>query len=181
MEGVIVKPEMSHFTKDGVIFVDGTTLDPDVVILGTGYEMLKPFLTEGGELDVDVLAQDNSTIHDKLVSNTRYIFPLYKHILSLSPKYPTNALAFIGLPSAIANCPSDVAQSLFAAHAIINPSILPPRPVLLEELAVAEERVRAAGFHPYVIGHKMLNGTSSDYQDELIDFLKEKVCSDQYQ
>ncbi|KAF9568479.1 FAD/NAD(P)-binding domain-containing protein [Agrocybe pediades] len=172
--GVIVKPEISHFTEEGLIFVDGTKLDPDVVILGTGYEMLKPFLTEGGVLDVDLLARDNSTIYRGLVTNARYIFPLYRHILSLDPKYPTNALAFIGLPSAIANCPSDYAQSLFAAHAIVNPSILPQRHVLLQELALQEERVRAAGLHPYLNGHKMLNGTSSDYQDELIEFLKEK-------
>lgn len=175
MDGVLVKPEISHFTSEGVVFIDGTSLDPDVVLLGTGYQVLKPFLTQGGELKVNRSANDNSSVYESLVTNTRYIFPLYRHILSLNPRYPTNALAFIGLPSYIANCPSDYAQSLFTAHVISNPSLLPPRSVLLKELASYEENVRANGLDPYVNGHRMLNGTSSDYQDELVELLKQKV------
>ncbi|KAF8905493.1 hypothetical protein CPB84DRAFT_593986 [Gymnopilus junonius] len=180
VDGVPVKPEISHFTSEAVVFIDGTSLDPDVVLLGTGYQMLKPFLTEGGELKVDPSANDNSSIYESLVTNTRYIFPLYRHILSLNPRYPTNALAFIGLPSYIANCPSDYAQSLFTAHVISNPSLLPPRAVLLKELASYEENVRANGLDPYTNGHRMLNGTSSDYQDELVEFLKEKNAIPDY-
>ena len=138
--------------------------------------MLKPFLTDGGELTVNRSASDNSSVHSSLVTNTRYIFPLYRHILSLNPRYPTNALAFIGLPSYIANCPSDYAQGLFTAHVISNPSLLPPRAALLRELALYEEEVRANGLDPYVNGHRMLAGKSGDYQDDLIEFLKEKVC-----
>ncbi|KAF8971415.1 hypothetical protein BDZ97DRAFT_1786402 [Flammula alnicola] len=159
--GVHVKPEISHFTRAGVVFIDGTVVDPDVVLLGTGYELRKP--------------PGQFSINQELVTNLRYIFPLHRHILSLSPSYPTNALAFIGLPTAIANCPSDTAQSLFVAHVILNPSILPSRAALLRELAAYEENIRAEGFDPYINGHKMLDGTSSDYQDELVDFLKEKV------
>ncbi|KAH9487022.1 Flavin-containing monooxygenase FMO GS-OX3 [Psilocybe cubensis] len=171
LEGVIIKPEISHFTADEIVFVDGTTYSPDVVLLGTGYEQRKPFLTAGGELAVDPAARNNS---DKLVTNLKYIFPLYRHILSLSPSYPTNALAFIGLPTFIANCPSDIAQSLFAAHAIINPSILPSRQKLLKELEAYEAYVRANGRDPYINGHQMLTKIeSSDYQDELVEFLKD--------
>ncbi|KDR84895.1 hypothetical protein GALMADRAFT_51787 [Galerina marginata CBS 339.88] len=173
VDGVVTKPEISHFVPEGVVFVDGSIVDPDVVLLGTGYEMRKPFLSDSGELKVDSSARDNSSVQETLATNLRYLFPLYRHILSLSPRYPTNALAFIGLPSYIANCPSDIAQSVFVAHVISEPSILPSRAVLLGELASYEETVRAAGLDPYINGHRMLNGTSSDYQDELLDFLKQ--------
>ena len=173
--GAIIKPEISHFTPEGVVFADGSVADPDVVLLGTGYLQKKSFLEDPGFLRVDPSASTNASVLDALVTNTRYIFPLYRHILSLDPRYPPTALAFIGLPTAIANCPSDIAQSLFAAHVIANPGILPPRAQLLHELAEYEDTVRARGLDPYINGHKMLNGKSSDYQDELVDFLLEKV------
>lgn len=177
INGVELKPEISHFTENGVVFVDGTSIDPDVVLLGTGYELRKPFLERTGELHADPSAHDNSSISEGgLYTNLRYVFPLHRHILSLSASYPTNALAFIGLPTYIPNCPSDVAQSLFAAHAIVNPSIFPSRDELLQELAAYDEHLRSLGLDPYTNGHRMLLGTGpSDYQDELVDFLKEKV------
>lgn len=110
-----------------------------------------------------------------LATNSRYIFPLYKHILSLCTSYPPIALSFIGLPSGIANCPSDYAQSLFVTHAILNPAILPSRQDMLVELAAQEQKIRDNKLDPYEIGHKLLQGTSNDYQDDLVDFLKEKV------
>lgn len=168
-----VKPDISHFNSSGIVFVDGTSIDPDVVLLGTGYEQRKPFLIEGDELTVDTSARNHS---EKLVTNLKYIFPLYRHILSLSSSYPTNALAFIGLPTFIANCPSDIAQSMFAAHAIVNPAILPERRILLQELATYESHVRAQGRDPYKNGHEMLTKVeASDYQDNLIQFLKDAV------
>ncbi|KDR68385.1 hypothetical protein GALMADRAFT_104945 [Galerina marginata CBS 339.88] len=173
-DGVIVKPDISHFTEAGVVFVDGTILDPDVILLGTGYEMQKPLLSEGGELSFDPTAKDNSSVRGTLVTNGHYIFPLHRHIFSLSPRYPPNALAFIGLLSFIASCPSDIAQSLFAAHAILDPSILPPRHLLLEELASYEDKARRQGLDPYLKGPIMLNNTSNDYQDELVEYLKQK-------
>ncbi|TFK41252.1 hypothetical protein BDQ12DRAFT_626589 [Crucibulum laeve] len=173
-EHVEVKPEISHFTADGVVFRDGSLVQVDSVLLGTGYELRKPFLDEGRAITTDPSAHSNSSATDGLVTNLRYIFPLHKHILSLCPSYPTNALAFLGLPTVIANCPSDIAQSLFALHAILHPEIFPSREELLKELAAYEQHVRQEGFDPYVIGHRQLNGTSSDYQDDLVDFLKRK-------
>lgn len=177
IDGVIIKPEITHFTEDGIVFLDGTSVDPDVVLLGTGYELRKPFLERGGELRADPSAHDNSSVADGgLFTNLDYIFPLHRHILSLNSAYPTNALAFIGLPSYIPNCPSDIAQSLFAAHAILNPAIIPSRPDLLRELAAYDERLRSLGLDPYTNGHRMLNGGGpSDYQDELVDFLQDTV------
>ncbi|KAJ3514233.1 hypothetical protein NLJ89_g2488 [Agrocybe chaxingu] len=170
-----IKPEIHHFSATGVVFVDGTFVNPDVVLLATGYEHRKPFLEETGLLQIDRSARDNSSSTNGLVSNTRYIFPLHQHILSLSPEYPTNALAFVGLPSAIPNCASDLAQSLFATYAIAHPEILPSRSEMLAELARHEDEVRSLGYDPYTVGHRMLTfDMSSGYQDDLVDFLKKK-------
>ncbi|KAF8168196.1 hypothetical protein B0H34DRAFT_779609 [Crassisporium funariophilum] len=174
VNGVQVKPEILHFSSRGVVFKDNSILDPDIVLLGTGYELQKPFLYAGNAIISDPSARDNSSVNKALVTNSRYIFPLYRHILSLDPSYPTNALAFIGLPTSIANCPSDIAQSLFVANVIRDPTLLPPRPALLSELAAYEESLWNRGYDPYVIGHRMLNGTPSDYQDDLVDFLKDR-------
>ncbi|KAG5653578.1 hypothetical protein H0H81_012085 [Sphagnurus paluster] len=170
-DGAVQKPDISHFTAAGVVFRDGTTLKVDAVLLGTGYEIRKPFLERGGVLVTDPHSRAHA---DKLATNTRYVYPLHQHLLSLSPAHPTNALAFIGLPSAIANCPSDIAQSLFVAHAILNGTLLPPRDELLRELARREEGLRRAGYDPYRQGHMLPVNTSSDYQDELVAFLKER-------
>ncbi|TFK30352.1 FAD/NAD(P)-binding domain-containing protein [Coprinopsis marcescibilis] len=175
-DDVVTKPDISHFTPNSVVFADGTEVgDVDSVLVATGYEQRKPFLESGGALTVDPSAHSNSSSTGRggtLVTNLRYIFPLHQHIFSLSPEYPVNALAFIGLPTRIANCPSDFAQGLFVAHAIANGSILPGREELLGELALREEKVRKYGYDPYTVGHEMVNGTSSDYQDELVDFLQ---------
>lgn len=180
-DNVVIKPGISHFTKDGVHFVDGSELaDVNSVLLATGYQQRKPFLESGGALLYDPSAHSNSSSSSrggKLVTNSYYIFPLHQHIFSLSPEYPVNALAFVGLPTRIANCPSDFAQGLFVAQIIDKPWILPPREELLEELAQREDNTRRTGLDPYVIGHAMLpdRASSSDYQDELVDFLKQKV------
>lgn len=175
-EGAVPKPDISHFTAEGVVFSDGSLLDVDAVLLATGYEIRKPFLEEGGVLVTDREARSSDSYPDQLVTNTRYIFPLHQHIFSLSPSYPVNALAFIGLPSAIANCPSDIAQSLFVAHVILNATLLPSRNELLRHLAEQEDGLRKAGYDPYNIGHRLPTNTSSDYQDELVDYLKDQVC-----
>ena len=156
------------------MFRDGTNSDADSVLLGTGYELRIPFLDEGNTLVTDPSAHSNVTHARGLVTNLRYLFPLHKHVLSLSPSYPPNALAFIGLPIFVANCPSDIAQSLFAAHAIVNPNLLPPRNELLAELAIYEQELREKGYDPYYVGHRLLDGSSSDYQDDLVRYLKKQ-------
>lgn len=172
---IIIKPEISHFTDDAIIFIDGTSAsDVDTILLGTGYELRLPFLAQGHAVRVDPEAQSNETYTQGLVTNLRYVFPLDKHIMSLCPHYPTNALAFIGLPIYVSNCPSDIAQSLYAVHSIVNSSLLPPRNELLRQLAAEEDRLRSLGYDPYHVGHRILpvNGSAWDYQDELVGFLK---------
>lgn len=176
LEGVQWKPDISHFTTDAVVYRDGTTSHVDTVLLGTGYEIRKPFLDAGNVLVTNRSANSNESFNaTRLITNTHYLFPLHQHIFSLSCTYPLNALAFIGLPSAIANCPSDIAQALYVTHAIVNSTLLPSRTQLLEELAEHEDKLRGDGYDPYSVGHILPAGTASDYQDELISYLQNKV------
>ena len=172
----IIKPGISHFTPQGVVFADGTTADDvDSLLLGTGYQVREPFLERGDSLGIIPSARSNQTYTEGLVSNLRYLFPVFKHVLSLSPRYPTNVLSFIGLPSYVANCPSDIAQSIFVVHSIANSSILPSREELLQQLLADEDHLRSLGFDPYQTGHKLLpisNGTQWDYQDDLVEYVK---------
>ncbi|KAI0642999.1 FAD/NAD-P-binding domain-containing protein [Trametes meyenii] len=175
---VIPKPRISHFTNDSIVFEDGTSLeDVDSLILGTGYEFRVPLLSKS---DTPILAVDpdttfNSTTAPTLISNLRYIFPLYRHIFSLAPGLPATALAFIGLPVLVANCPSDIAQSLLVAHALADPSILPNRAGALADLVAREETLRGEGLDPYYVGHRLISPseTDHDYQDSLVEYLKD--------
>ncbi|EGN95030.1 hypothetical protein SERLA73DRAFT_77046 [Serpula lacrymans var. lacrymans S7.3] len=172
-DSLVVKPEISHFTSTAIVFVDGSAVsDVDVIIFGTGYDLRIPFLEEGNELAVKPNAHSNKTYRKGLVTNLRYLFPLHQHVFSLSPYYPTNALSFIGLPILVANCPSDAAQSIYVAHAIANASLLPDREDLLRELADIEEDLYSRGYDPYYIGHRMVEGSTFDYQDNLITYLQ---------
>lgn len=174
--GVIAKPAISHFTPNAVVFSDGSSSsDVDSLLLGTGYDLRLPFLEHGNSLVIDPSAESNETYSEGLVTNLRYLFPIYKHVLSLCPYYPTNALSFIGLPIYVSNCPNDAAQSVLVVHSIVNASILPAREELLEELASDEEKLRSLGYDPYNVGHRILpleNGTAHDYADELVGNVK---------
>ncbi|KAM6501917.1 hypothetical protein JOM56_001894 [Amanita muscaria] len=171
---VIRKPEIAHFMKDSVVFVDKTEINVDSVLLASGYEMRKPFLEAGNVLLIKPTVHSGESFTTTLISNTKYIFPLYRHIFSLSPQYPTTALSFIGLPAVIPR-PSDIAQAIFTAHALRNTSVLPSRDQMLQELAEHEQKSRDEGFDPYIKGHDMPDNTRScDYQDELLDYLKER-------
>lgn len=172
---------ISHFTKDAVVLQNGTTLTAiDSVIFATGYQFLLPFLSRSPSPDIPVaLTVSPSTNYTSdtapsLQTNTRYIYPLHQHIFSLSPTHPPAALAFVGLPVLIANCPSDIAQSMLIAHTIANASVLPERKELLSQLLEREESLRQRGYDPYIAGHKMVGGDddAQDYQNELVRFLK---------
>ncbi|KIP05566.1 hypothetical protein PHLGIDRAFT_25039 [Phlebiopsis gigantea 11061_1 CR5-6] len=182
---VTVKPPISHFTNTSVVFTDGTALtDVDSLILATGYQFLAPFLVHypknsGVSSPALIHSPDssvNSTTAQSLTTNTRYIYPLYEHIFSLSPAFPPTALAFVGLPVLIANCPSDRAQALFISHAIADPSVLPSRGEMLDALVLREENLRERGYDPYYYGHKMVGGDSEAqaYQNALVRYLKQQ-------
>lgn len=172
-----MKPDISHFTTDGIVFVDGSVArDVESIILATGYELRFPFLEAERVVVVDSTARTNfsRSMSQSLTTNTRYLFPLHRHIVSLSPLQPPGALMFIGLPIRVPNCFSDSAQSLFAANVIRDPSLLPTREAMLEELREQEQNVRKGGWDPYWIGHRMMNASAFDYQDGLAQYLRDK-------
>ncbi|KAJ7686585.1 hypothetical protein B0H17DRAFT_1072034 [Mycena rosella] len=167
-EGPITyKGDIANFTENVIWFSDGTFVDADVVILGTGYENLFPFLEAGGIIRTDPSARRASDDNGILQTNTRYVFPLHEHIVSLSSRLPVTALAFIGLPVFVANCPSDRIQALYAVHTMSNSSLLPSREVLLTQLDARENWIRAQGEDPYRLGHRQLMPGGHDYQDGL--------------
>lgn len=181
MSTVIPKPAISHFTKNSIVFVDGTSAsDVDSVVLGTGYENLIPFLSPPHAssllITTDPSSSVNSSTVHKLTTNKRYIFPLWKYIFSASPALPPTALSFIGLPTMIANCPSDNAQGLLVAHALANASLLPSREEMLAELIARENFLRERGFDPYQVGHRLVGSDMepSDYQDDVVQFLLDR-------
>ncbi|KAL0072454.1 hypothetical protein AAF712_000217 [Marasmius tenuissimus] len=181
---VTAKPAISHFNSTSIVFTDGSSLESvDAVISATGYNFLVPFLTRtpSDSSGIPALAtspetDQNCTTATSLITNLNYIFPLYQHIFSLSPRLPPTALSFIGLPILIANCPSDTAQSLLLAHAIADPSVLPSREHMLEDLIQRENRLRSLGYDPYKVGHRQVGGDNEaqNYQDELVDYLKSR-------
>lgn len=162
--------------------------DVDYIILATGYELRIPFLTDGGAIAVDAHARSCPDSPSTLTTNLRYLFPLHEHIFSLASSYPPTALSFVGLPMLVANCPSDIAQALLVAHAIANPDILPSREDMRAQLRAKETHMSERGYDPYFVGHRLLNvdedpdsGTGGrlpdmahDYQDTLVEFLKER-------
>ncbi|KAI0747097.1 hypothetical protein C8Q80DRAFT_1271896 [Daedaleopsis nitida] len=175
---VVPKPRIAYFTNTSVVFEDGTSLDDvDSLILGTGYDLRIPFLSppHSTVLAVDPETAYNSTTAQTLISNLRYIFPTHRHIFSLSPQLPPTALAFVGLPVLVANCPSDIAQSLLVAHALANASVLPSREAMLRELAAREAALQREGLDPYYVGHRLVSEAESDhdYQDGLVEYLKD--------
>lgn len=153
------------------------------MIAATGYNFLVPFLTRvpSDSIATPGLITSSSTHHNSttapfLISNLRYIFPLYQHIFSLAPNLPPTALTFVGLPVLIANCPSDIAQSLLLAQALVDPSVLPSRQEMIEDLVQQENRLRERGYDPYEVGHKMVGGDddAQGYQDALVEYLKKQ-------
>lgn len=183
VHGIEIVAPISHFTKDSIVLEDNTILtDVDAVVLATGYQFLVPFLSRSPSPDIPIaLTVSPSTNYTSdtapsLQTNTRYIYPLHEHIFSLSPTYPPTALSFIGLPVLIANCPSDIAQSLLVSHALADSNVLPNRPDMVSGLLRQEDGLRERGFDPYVAGHKMVGGDedAQAYQDRLVRYLKQQ-------
>jgi dimethylaniline monooxygenase (N-oxide forming) len=80
------KPDVSHLTKDGAFFIDGSYQACSVIVYCTGYRYTFPFLS----VDCGLTAVNNC------------VEPLYKHCLNIH--HPT--MAIIGLPNFI--CPNQM-------------------------------------------------------------------------
>jgi hypothetical protein len=107
----------------------------------------------------------------RLRTNLRYIWPLFRHVLSLDPAYPLGVLYFVDLPIYTANAFCGTAQAPFVAHTLGEPSLLDlregrhaaasgggevlsrpgslsPRAALLANLSAQEDNLRTAGLDP---------------------------------
>ncbi|KAF8486603.1 hypothetical protein JB92DRAFT_3085564 [Gautieria morchelliformis] len=165
---LILKPYLSHFTRDGPVFINNTpAVDADALILAMGYELRIPFLDVGGVLRTGPSARSGNSTHGYtgLTTNLRYIFPLHDGLFSvlIISKLPPTALSF----------------SLFVAHAIANDSLLPPHDDILAQLAKHEAvyptDLESRGIDPYYVGHRLVGkGIGEDVQDRIIQFLKDK-------
>ena len=177
----------------------------NVVILATGYNYRFPFLdpldsynqpSEGlptngrrGIVTTNASAYSRSEGEQRLTTNLNYLFPVDRHIVSLSPLHPLNALFFIGLTFPAANSLNDIAQSMFAGHLIAHPDRVYPtshitgqkdwnetlaREVLLKNLTAFENGLAGEGFDVYRFGHRMNLGshTDTEYQESLIVYLR---------
>ena len=203
---MIYKPRTKGFTSSSVQFEDGTEVyDLDVVILGTGYESRFPFLdpsdsynqparsllTHEGQavLTTNASAYSRPEGEQRLTENLKYLFPLDRHIVSLSSLHPLNALLFINLPVPSIHTTNSIAQSTFAGHLIARPDRVYPtshitdhegwnetlaRELLLKNLTAYEKELVDEGFDVYHLGHKTDLGSNSwdDYQDDLIAYLQ---------
>jgi len=187
--GTIAKPQLLSMDSSAIRFVDGSSVtEVDTVLLGIGYDLKVPFLTEGGLLEIVPPAKAPKKEHeDHLSTNTRYIRPLHNHVLSLSSDYPLGALYFIGLPHLTFSAACYMSQSIFAAHTIANSTLLnthnntllsphESRQEYWTILRNQEEDFRLRGLDPYYEGHRFSRNKheSQDYEDDIIDWLKER-------
>jgi hypothetical protein len=153
------------------VFEDGTSLPHiDTILLATGYELRIPFLSPIRNTSLSAPLPDPDAC-DALTNNGRYIRPLFRHVFSLAPTHAPRALAFIGLPIFVEAAMSDFSQALLVAHALADPSLLPPTPALLADLRAQE----AALDNPARIGHHIVQpGGGAVYQDALVAILQDR-------
>ena len=205
--GAVYKRRTRGFTSSSVQFEDGTEVfDVDIVVLATGYEYRFPFLdpsdpyhqptTELPNREPHAVVTTNASAfsrlegEQRLTANLKYLFPIDRQMVSLSPLHPLNALFFVGLPIPIIHAPNDVAQCIFAGHLIAQPDRVYPtshitgdhqswnetlaREILLKNLTAFENELADEGFDVYHLGHKMEIGwyKAYGYQDSLIAHLQ---------
>jgi len=154
--------------------------DVDAILPATGYSLEVPFLTAGRLLDV---VDSNDTQPDThLTTNGRYIRPLYEHTVSLDPRYPLGALHFNSLLTYNPTGGTNLAQALFTAYTLADPSLLGTRDELLAGLKKREKLVRENGIEPGRLGHKPQPGYGEllghlgdgPFQDQLVHILRDR-------
>ena len=118
---VTVKPNITRFDGDAVVFDDGSREQVDVVIYCTGYRITFPFLA------------------DDIVTTTDNEVALYHRVVP--PSHP--GLYFLGLIQPLgAIMPLAEAQSHWIADLIEGSAVLPPRAEMEREIRRYRERTR---------------------------------------
>ncbi|KAH7096635.1 FAD/NAD(P)-binding domain-containing protein [Auriculariales sp. MPI-PUGE-AT-0066] len=180
--GVQVVDRFESLSNGVATLTGGSTLpEVDAVVLCTGYQVKVPFLTKGGFLD-EVDEVDGAQTQNQLTTNSRYIYPLYEHTLSLDSRYPVGALYISSLLTYNPTGSTSLAQGLFAAYTIADPTLLGTREELLAALKKREELVRQSGGDPAKLGHQVGVGygalfghrDAGPFQDLLVHSLRDR-------
>lgn len=120
-----LQPGVSHFTRNGAIFTDGTRVDNvDTVILCTGYDICFDFLKDKYILPVE----------DNQVALYKRVFP---------PHHPKSTLAVMGLiQSSGAFFPAAELQARWATRVFKGQARLPRREVMLHDIGLEKRMLR---------------------------------------
>lgn len=118
---VVVKPNVSSFTKNGVIFDDGSQVnDLDAVIFCTGYKIGFKFI------DQSILP-----VSDNKVELYKYVFP---------PNLAKPTLAVFGCVQPLgAIFPLSELQARWVARVFCGKTPLPPKSVMMEDIEMKRE------------------------------------------
>ena len=118
---IVVKPNVSHFTKTGVVFDDGSEVnDLDAVIFCTGYKI--------GFMFVD---QSILPVHDNKVELYKYVFP---------PNLAKPTLAVLGCIQPLgAIFPISELQARWATQVFCGKKSLPPKSVMMDDIKKKRE------------------------------------------
>lgn len=120
-----LQPGVSHFTKNGVVFTDGTRLDNlDAVIACTGYDICFEFLQDKYILPVE----------DNQVSLYKQVFP---------PHHPKSTLAVMGLiQSSGAFFPAAELQARWVTRVFKGLARLPSKEFMLHNIGLEKRMLR---------------------------------------
>lgn len=116
------KTGIDHFTKNGIVFTDGTEVDADVVIYATGYKLRAPYI-------------DTSIVQEELKD-----LELYKYVFPPRLEHPT--CACIGFLMTVgAHGPCFEMQARWAAQVFKGNCSLPPLPKMLGEIRFVKQMI----------------------------------------
>ena len=139
---VVIKPNVTSFTKTGVVFEDGTQVDDlDVVIFCTGYKIGFTFI------DHSILPVSDNKVE------------LYKHMFPPNLAKPT--LAVLGCIQPLgAIFPISELQARWAARVFCAKTSLPPKSIMMEDIKrkrkAMQERYYASKRHTIQVRPQVL-------------------------
>lgn len=148
--GVVIKPNVKHFTPTGVVFEDGSEVEIDTAIICTGYSFGFPYLEEGGLIPV----KDNEC------SLYKWMFPT---------NLPHHTLAVIGLIQPLgAIMPISEMQCRVFCETLVCASTLPGKSAMEEDVRLKKrdmsERYVSSRRHTIQVDY-------GEYMDELAELI----------
>lgn len=134
-DNVTQRPDVREIKSDGVVFVDGSYQDCDVIVYCTGYQYTFPFLS----VDCGIACDNN------------YVRPLHKHCLNINRP----SMGFIGLANYI--CPNQILdlQVRFCLTFMMGIKELPTKDEMLHtrEQEIEERKQQGTGLDkPHYLG-----------------------------